>query len=212
MSKTPLTNSNPPARQPKKYATVYADPPWPTHQRGKFGANQHYDLMSIDAIKTMPIQQLSLPDSHCWLWVTTATLETGIQVLRSWDYEYKGFYFWGKLRFTLGTYLRNAGELLLLGVRGNCPMRFHSQPNWGVYPLQDHSHKPEEIHQMLERLSPTPYLELFARRRPSSSADWSVWGNEIDSDLVIPGYPVPSDQYHQLDAGSVPPESPHETA
>jgi hypothetical protein len=31
---------------------------------------------------------------------------------------------------------------------------------------------------------------MFARRRPKNP-DWDVWGNEIDSDIVIPGYPVP---------------------
>ena len=53
---------------------------------------------------------------------------------------------------------------------------------------QDHSHKPEETFAIIQRLSDGPYLELFARRR---TPGWDVWGNEIDSDIVIPGYPVP---------------------
>ncbi len=64
-------------------------------------------------------------------------------------------------------------------------------------PLQEHSHKPEEQYAVIERISDGPYLELFARRRPHSSANWSVWGDEIDADIVIPGYPVPSDTRHQ---------------
>ena len=51
----------------------------------------------------------------------------------------------------------------------------------------------EVIGTLIERVLDGPYLELFARQRPNSHADWSVWGNEIDSDIVIPGYPVPSD-------------------
>lgn len=44
------------------------------------------------------------------------------------------------------------------------------------------------MYDVIERVSPGPYLELFARRhRPG----WDVWGNEIDSDIYIPGYPVP---------------------
>ena len=39
-----------------------------------------------------------------------------------------------------------------------------------------------------ERVSPGPYLELFARR---PQPNWDAWGNEIASDIVIPGYPVP---------------------
>ena len=58
-------------------------------------------------------------------------------------------------------------------------------------PLQDHSHKPEEQYAVIERVSSGPYLELFARRRQPG---WAAWGNQIDSDIVIPGYSVPSDQ------------------
>jgi N6-adenosine-specific RNA methylase IME4 len=58
-------------------------------------------------------------------------------------------------------------------------------------PLQDHSHKPEEQYAVIERVSDGPYLELFARRRQTG---WDAWGNEIDSDVSLPGYPVPSDR------------------
>jgi hypothetical protein len=57
--------------------------------------------------------------------------------------------------------------------------------------VTDHSHKPEEQYALIERVSPGPYLELFARRRQPG---WDAWGNEIDADISIPGYPVPSDR------------------
>ncbi|WP_231387156.1 hypothetical protein [Nocardia sp. BMG111209] len=50
----------------------------------------------------------------------------------------------------------------------------------------------------MERLCDGPYLELFARRRQPG---WDAWGNEIDSQISIPGYPVPSDRR----SGSTPP-------
>lgn len=73
---------------------------------------------------------------------------------------------------------------------------FRSQPNWGFHPLQEHSHKPEEVHQIVERLvGPGRYLELFARRPAPSASTWDVWGNEIDSTVSLApwGYRVPSD-------------------
>ena len=60
-------------------------------------------------------------------------------------------------------------------------------------PSAAHSQKPEEMIPLIERVLDGPYLELFARRRPNSHADWSIWGDQIDSDISIPGYPVPSD-------------------
>lgn len=43
---------------------------------------------------------------------------------------------------------------------------------------------------MIQRLSPGPYLELFARR---PMPGWDVWGNQVNATISIPSYPVPSD-------------------
>jgi N6-adenosine-specific RNA methylase IME4 len=176
--------------QMKKYKTILADPPWDVQQKGNLGAVHHYDLMALDKIKAMPVANLATDDSHCWLWVTNATLRHGFDVLEAWGFTPRSVLTWCKPRFTLGNYLRNATEHLLLGTRGNAPVNFRGQATWTFAPLQDHSHKPEEQYAIIERLSQPPYLELFARRRPTNPA-WDVWGNEVDSDIVIDGYPVP---------------------
>ena len=46
---------------------------------------------------------------------------------------------------------------------------------------------------------------LFARRRPPAP-NWSVWGNEIESDVSLApgGYPVPSDYARQDDGEMTP--------
>jgi N6-adenosine-specific RNA methylase IME4 len=175
------------------FRTILADPPWETEQRGGFGAVHHYNLMSVERIMQMPVRDLAAPDAHCWLWVTNATLRAGYDVLEAWGFTPRSCLTWVKPRLGLGNYLRNATEHLLFATRGNAPPKFRRQPTWMFAPIQEHSHKPEEQYAIIERISDGPYLELFARRRPPSKADWSVWGNEIDADIVIPGYPVPSD-------------------
>lgn len=172
----------------KKYATILADPPWDVDQRGNYGAINHYDLMPLERIKAMPVADLAEENAHCWLWVTQGTLRQGYDVLEAWGFSVKSVYVWAKLRLGLGNYLRGCTEYCLLGVRGKLPVKFKAQPNFGIFPIQDHSHKPEEFHKIIERVSPGAYLELFARRRQPG---WDVWGNEIDSDIEIPGYPVP---------------------
>jgi len=84
--------------------------------------------------------------------------------------------------------LRNDTEHITIGTRGKIPVLIKNQRSWFHAPTQDHSHKPEEQYAIIERMAQGPYLELFARRRQPK---WSAWGNEIDSDIVIPGYPVP---------------------
>jgi N6-adenosine-specific RNA methylase IME4 len=45
-----------------------------------------------------------------------------------------------------------------------------------VSPVREHSRKPDEAHERIERLLVGPYVELFARAvRPG----WVTWGNEI---------------------------------
>jgi len=172
----------------KRYRTILVDAPWDVNQRGSYGAVNHYNLMTLDQIKKMPVAELCEENSHCWLWVTPASLRDGYDVLEAWGFKPKSVFTWIKPRLGLGNYLRNATEHVLLGTRGNAPVLFKSQPNWLFAPVQDHSHKPEEQYSIIERCSPGPYLELFARR---SQPGWDAWGNEIESDITIPGYPVP---------------------
>ena len=64
-------------------------------------------------------------------------------------------------------------------------MLFKGQVTWTYAPLQEHSHKPEEQYAIIERCSPGPYLELFARRKRPG---WHSWGNEVECDVRIEDY------------------------
>ena len=179
----------------KKYSVILADPPWDVQQKGAYGAERHYSLMSLERIKALPVEDLATDDAHLWLWVTNATLREGYDVMESWGFTPRSPLTWIKPRFTLGVYLRNATEHLILGTRGKAPVKFKSQPTWMFAPLQAHSHKPEEQYAVIERVSGEgPRLELFARRRQPG---WDVWGNEVTSDIDIPGFPVPKQQSGQ---------------
>lgn len=177
-----------------RFNTILADPPWDIHQKGNRGASRHYPLMTLERIKAMPIRDLAEDNAHLWLWTTNATLAHGYEVAEAWGFTVRSPLTWIQFKLGLGAYLRNATEHLLFATRGKAPVKFRSQPTWINAPVQDHSHKPEEQFAIIERVSQGPYLELFARRRPPSDRDWFVWGNEIDSDIRVPGYPVPSDQ------------------
>ncbi|MCP2264624.1 MT-A70 family methyltransferase [Promicromonospora thailandica] len=185
---------------PAKFRTILADPPWQTDQRGARGASQHYPLMSLERIKAMPIRDLAEENAHLWLWVTNGTLRDGYDVAEAWGFTVRAPITWIKFRLGLGNYLRHATEHLLFATRGKAPVNFRSQPTWINAPVQGHSHKPEEQFAIVERISDGPYLELFARRRPPSNREWFVWGNEVDADISLPGYPVPSDASHDQKA------------
>lgn len=175
----------------KKFKTILADPPWEIAQKGKLGASRHYNLMNLEAIKNIPVTDLAEDNAHLWLWTYPAALEQSFEVVRAWGFEPKSIFTWVKPRLGLGNYLRNCTEQMIFATRGKTPIKFKGQMNWGMFPVQDHSHKPEEVYSIIERCSDGDYLELFARRPVPSDKNWSIWGNEIKSDIIIPNYPVP---------------------
>ena len=175
------------------FDVVYADPPWDYNQKGNYGASKHYGLMTVEEIKAMPVRELVKENAVLFLWSTNGAMPLALEVLEAWGFKYRSYFVWCKNNLGLGEPLRNSTEICLVGIRGRMPSAFRAQMNWGFFPRQDHSHKPEEMFAIMERLYPhVDYLELFARRR-SSNPHWYIWGNEAEggSDIYIPGYPVP---------------------
>ena len=179
------------------FATILVDPPWPLQSGEK-----HYRTMSLARIKALPVGSLAARDAHLWLWTTNALLPKAYEVAEAWGFTVRSPLTWVKFRLGLGGryQLRNATEQLLFCTRGKAPLGSRSQPTWFNAPVQEHSRKPAEQFAIIERVSPGPYLELFARRRPESNQSWAVWGDQVDSDIRIPGFAVPRYSERVLEA------------
>lgn len=119
--------------------------------------------------------------SRAFTWVKTNKLGfiTLAKLLRSGtprevvEYIQKGLWFMGN-----GYYSRANDEVCLLAVRGRMPVSDRGVRSLIVSPIREHSRKPEEQYERIERLYPREIkIELFARRmRPG----WVTLGNEID--------------------------------
>ena len=188
-----------PGLPPSGFATILVDPPWPLQ-----GGEKHYRTMSLARIKALPVGALAARDAHLWLWTTNALLPKAYEVAEAWGFTVRSPLTWVKFRLGLGGryQLRNATEQLLFCTRGRAPLGSRSQPTWFNAPVTEHSRKPAEQFAIIERVSPGPYLELFARRRPESNQPWAVWGDQVDSDIRIPGFAVPrySERAHEAEA------------
>lgn len=182
---------------PGPFGTILADPPWQfTNRTGKM-APEHkrllrYPTMTLDEIMHLPVEQLSLPQSHLYLWVPNALILEGLEVMKSWGFTYKTNLVWYKIRKDggpdgrgVGFYFRNVTELVLFGTRGSLrtlgPGR--RQVNMIASQKREHSRKPDELYTIIEQCSPGPYLELFARRNRSG---WQQWGNEAPGEPPAP--------------------------
>lgn len=171
------------------YGVIYADPPWgfKTHSEKGLGrsADAHYDTMSLEDIKALPVADLAAPDCVLLLWVTDPFLFKAKEVIDAWKFEYKtvGFY-WAKSPlswFGTGYWTRANPELCLLATRGHPKRQNAGVRKLVVSPRREHSRKPDEIHSYIERLCVGPYLELFARTR---YPNWDVaFSNQAETGI-----------------------------
>ena len=170
--------------------TILVDPPWRFANRsGKIAPEYkrltRYSTLSLNQIKSLPIDEMTLPQSHLYLWVPNALMEECLDVMKCWGFTYKTVLVWYKIRKDggpdgrgVGFYFRNVTELVLFGVKGSLrtlkPGR--SQVNLIASQRREHSRKPDQIYDVIEACSPGPFLELFARHRRSG---WDQWGDQM---------------------------------
>src|ERR1017187_1489595 len=173
-----------------RHATILDDPPGQFQNRTGKMAPEHkrllrYPTMELQEILQLPIGRLAAAQSHLYLWVPNALLAEGLEVMRAWGFTYKTNLVWYKVRKDggpdgrgVGFYFRNVTELVLFGIRGRirtlAPGR--TEVNIMVSRKQEHSKKPDLAYDLIERCSPGPYLELFAR---NPREGWAQWGDEI---------------------------------
>jgi N6-adenosine-specific RNA methylase IME4 len=178
---------------------ILADPPWTFKTYSKKGkgrsAEQHYDCMTLDDIRHLPVEKILLPDAYLALWVTTPMLFNAQRVAESWGFNhYSGSLFaWVKLNkgngkpfMGMGYSTRKNLELCLLFKRGKGVSRVDAGvPEIIMSVRGKHSEKPIEAHERIERLfseNLTNPTELFARKKRDG---WMLWGNEIISDFIL---------------------------
>ena len=197
VSITPLRPDQPLAPLPQiqgGFQTVLADPPWRFQNRTGKVAPEHrrldrYSTMRLHDICQMPVGDIVAPSAHLYLWVPNALLPDGLQVMEAWGFRYVSNVVWAKRRKDggpdgrgVGFYFRNVTELILFGVRGS--MRTlpaaRSQVNMIETRKREHSRKPDEQYELIERCSPGPYLELFARH---GQPGWFTWGDEASAEI-----------------------------
>ena len=175
------------------FGTILADPPWRFNNRTgrvapEYRRRHRYGSLPFDEIVGLPVNDLSSEQGHLYLWVPNALLREGLEMMEHWGFEYKTNIVWHKIRKDggpdgrgVGFYFRNVTELVLFGVRGavRTSQAGRRQVNIMRTQKREHSRKPDELYDIIERCSPGPYLELFARH---SRKGWVQWGDELAAD------------------------------
>lgn len=184
------------------YRTVVADPPWhygttqngfTTHTEnihGRPGVKRSpipYETMSLDEIKALPVADLSdASGAHLYLWTTNTHLRHAWDVCEAWGFRYSTLLVWCKRPMGAAGFpaFPCSTEFIVFARRGTLPYKERAVSNWWEWPRKAHSQKPEAFLDLVEAVSPGPYLELFARR---NRLGWDTWGNEAFEHLEIGG-------------------------
>ena len=177
---------------PRKFATIVADPPWSYVQTGAgHGTGGAYDTKRLSSIAALDIP--AHPDGcWLWLWATVPLLPQAMAVLHKWGFEYRQTLVWVKNNAVVSSrLLHGRAELVLLGTRGRMSLRDSATNVVDAAALDAavlsttgissssavHSRKPAAFYDLVERVCPGPYLELYGRRPRDR---WTVWGNDPD--------------------------------
>jgi N6-adenosine-specific RNA methylase IME4 len=133
--------------------------------------------MSVLAIADLPVKRMAADDARLFLWTTNRYLPDAFLVVASWGFRYRQTLVWEKTDANLPSHIApNSAEFILVGAKG-APERLSTLPSavFSTARGKRHSAKPEAFLDLVEQVSPGPYLELFARRQ---RLGWDTWGNE----------------------------------
>jgi N6-adenosine-specific RNA methylase IME4 len=169
------------------YRVILADPPWKFGDslpgKGR-GASKHYGCLSVSDIARFPLPALA-KDSTLVLWRVASMVEEAMFVVRAWGFNPKSELVWVKTkngqprepRMGMGRQVRNAHEVAIIATRGKGAARLSkAEPSVVFAPRAEHSAKPDESYELIERLYEGPRVELFARRVRDG---WTCCGDEL---------------------------------
>lgn len=180
--------------------------------------------LSIYAPGVLCDQYAVADEGFLWLWVTPSMLldGSGTTVCYAWGFEPKQIGIWIKgriqttqpmpgavdanliLQIGMGWCLRNVAEFFIIATRGKYTslLKSKAEPNLILAPddaiilasKREHSRKPDEIYNKIERVCPGPYLELFAKSRRDG---WTSYGDELPPDPIATELDRQAAQYRQ---------------
>lgn len=173
----------------KKYKTIVIDPAWTPEQGStwktrftdKARPQKHYKTLSLEELKKieLPIEK----QAHVYIWVVNQHIDWGYELAKHWGLDVIQFFTWCKNGLGVGRFQCNTEHILVCrkGTRHGNPFGM-SNGTWFQWDRGKHSEKPKEFYELIERISPEPRLDMFAR---TERTGWDVWGDEVSNSIII---------------------------
>lgn len=171
------------------YATIVADPPWDYSSDKRMSWTKRggdrelreapYAPLSLEELAGLPVRELADHNAHLYLWTTQRYLRESFWITEAWGFQPVKTLVWAKhpRGFNVGGTFQSATEFIVFARRGKLAAKQQVERDWFDWPRNGnrHSAKPEAFLDLVESVSPGPYLEVFARR---NRLGWDTWGDE----------------------------------
>jgi site-specific DNA-methyltransferase (adenine-specific) len=169
-----------------KIRVLAADAPWKFRDKlpGKGrGAAKRYRVLTVKQLENFKLPPLH-DDALLFFWRVSAMQEEALRVIRAWGFVPKSELIWqkltktGKRHFGMGRYVRLEHEVCIIAVRGRGRrwLKTRSMRSMFSAKVGEHSAKPDEFYELVEKLARGPHCELFARKVRKG---WVQFGDEL---------------------------------
>jgi len=132
--------------------------------------------MTPSEVAALPVHDLvGAGGAFLFLWTTNRYLPSAFDVIAEWGFDYRQTLVWhkGDASPFPGSVAPNSAEYLLVGRCGKVK-RTGTAPSAILHANRGHhSAKPAAFADLIEAVSPGPYVELFAR---APRLGWDSWG------------------------------------
>lgn len=180
----------------------------PTQKTSFNEAEDHYPTMPLADLKALPVAAIAASDALLAMWIVGSHCDAALDLGRAWGFRFvTDLFYWSKQKLvradqvdlftgdiapppmSMGYHTRKQLEPCWLFARSKgLPVRAHDVRQLIIAPREEHSRKPAEQYQRLERLYGPPSeircLELFSR---TPRAGWDAWGNEVGKFAEVVG-------------------------
>lgn len=174
-----------------EFDVIYSDAPWSYAEvpyfKKSLAVQYQYPTLKTPELMSLDVNSLAAKNCWCFMWVVSAQLIQGLQVMESWGFKYRTIAFaWAK-KTKNGKNAKTYGrcctmqsvEICLVGKKG-APPRFAENVEQIIEAVRTtHSTKPTEVYGRIEQIvgPDARKVELFARQ---SQPGWTSIGNDID--------------------------------
>lgn len=176
------------------YSTIVADPPWAydegwpmSNGQGQSGNKGRralaYQSLNVADIASLPVGDIAAKDAHLYLWTTNRYLRDAFGVAEAWGFSPSQMLVWCKPPRGIGPggAFAITTEFALFARRGTLPSSKRVDSTWWLWSRTGHSTKPSGFLDIVEQVSPGPYVELFAR---APRLGWDSWGKGYEEGVA----------------------------